>query len=302
MNWGTTPAISIAGGKGGIGKSSFTANLGLAFAQTGKRVVLLDADIGGANLHTMVGVSRPTKTLSNFFNDPAVTLESVVVPTPYPNLRLLSSADDLLSVVSPNYRAQQRLYKEIQSLHADLFMIDIAAGTDRRAIDFFTIAPIGIIIVELVPTSLENAFLFIKNLLMRYLLRVFYRDMGMRQTIQKLLDTTTTGHTLTLNELLDRVAQDEPDKIESFRKYFTARNYRMCMVVNSVRNLAQLPAVEKFAKIVKRYLDINLQIIGTLPYESLMDEAIGKRMPFVARYPDSGYMQSVQQIMKNLPV
>jgi flagellar biosynthesis protein FlhG len=52
--------IAIGGGKGGVGKSLIAANLAIYLSQLGKRVVLIDADLGGANLHTFVGVDRPT--------------------------------------------------------------------------------------------------------------------------------------------------------------------------------------------------------------------------------------------------
>src|SRR5436309_5447879 len=62
--------IAVGSGKGGVGKSLLTANVGIYLAQLGKRVVLLDADLGGANLHTFVGIDRP-----------AITLGAIVVVT-----------------------------------------------------------------------------------------------------------------------------------------------------------------------------------------------------------------------------
>ncbi|MCJ7664955.1 MAG: P-loop NTPase, partial [Desulfobacterales bacterium] len=47
---------AIAGGKGGIGKSFVTANLGIALCERGKKVIVVDADLGGANLHTLLGI------------------------------------------------------------------------------------------------------------------------------------------------------------------------------------------------------------------------------------------------------
>jgi flagellar biosynthesis protein FlhG len=58
--------VALGGGKGGIGKTLVSANLGIALAQRGKRVVLVDADLGGANLHTCLGLPQPAATLSDF--------------------------------------------------------------------------------------------------------------------------------------------------------------------------------------------------------------------------------------------
>jgi flagellar biosynthesis protein FlhG len=58
--------ISIGGGKGGIGKSLISANLGIELARRGKKVILVDADLGGANLHTTLGIDVPRRTLSDY--------------------------------------------------------------------------------------------------------------------------------------------------------------------------------------------------------------------------------------------
>ena len=57
---------TIGGGKGGIGKSLFTANVGITLAQMGNRVCVIDADLGGANLHSCLGVTQPMATLDDF--------------------------------------------------------------------------------------------------------------------------------------------------------------------------------------------------------------------------------------------
>src|SRR5689334_11725058 len=81
--------VAFGSGKGGVGKSLLTANVGIYLAQLGKRVVVLDADLGGANLHTFVGVERPAVTLSAFFERRVARIEDVVVPTTVNNLGLL---------------------------------------------------------------------------------------------------------------------------------------------------------------------------------------------------------------------
>src|SRR5690349_23654115 len=81
---------SIGGGKGGIGKSLLTASLGWQLARLGKRVVLLDADLGGANLHTCLGLPGPERTLGDFIQRRVERIEDVVVDTPFPRLKLLS--------------------------------------------------------------------------------------------------------------------------------------------------------------------------------------------------------------------
>ena len=72
--------VAFGGGKGGIGKSVVAANVGIALAQLGHSVLLVDADLGGANLHTCLGVSQPAATLSDFVLR-GVPLAQLAVPT-----------------------------------------------------------------------------------------------------------------------------------------------------------------------------------------------------------------------------
>src|SRR5437762_4963422 len=86
--------IAVGGGKGGVGKSLLAANLGIYLAQLGKKVVLLDADLGGANLHTFVGVERPAVTLGDFLNQSVGRLRECVVETAIKDLGLVSGQGD----------------------------------------------------------------------------------------------------------------------------------------------------------------------------------------------------------------
>src|SRR5205085_7904442 len=101
--------IAIGGGKGGVGKSLLAANLGIYLAQLGKRVVLIDADLGGANLHTFVGVERPKVTLGDFFDKRVPRIEDCVVETSVSGLGLISGEGDPLWAANPKPATKNRL-------------------------------------------------------------------------------------------------------------------------------------------------------------------------------------------------
>jgi flagellar biosynthesis protein FlhG len=297
MFWGNKFVISVASGKGGIGKSCFAANIGVMMAQMGKRVVLVDADIGAANLHTMVGVAYPEVTLNDFVNGQVLSLEQVMIPTPYDNLRLLSSASDVLSISSPNYKNRQKLVRALQKLEADVIIFDIAAGAHQRAMDFFSLAPFGIIVVGPIPTSLENAFSFLKNLLMRCLLRIFYHDAETRQAIMTMIDPRQKGHIPEFGDLLTELEKRAPEGVRKFRAEFSEEHYRLGIVTNVVKTSAQLAVTDKFAKMVRRYLGLNVLPLGALPYEAAMDASIIERIPHVIKFPAGAYTRNMKSII-----
>jgi flagellar biosynthesis protein FlhG len=293
MHWENKRVISVGGGKGGVGKSCFAANLGVRLAQRGKRILLVDADLGGANLHTMIGIRYPDRTLDDYISGRRSTLESTILESPYPRLRLLSSASDVLALSAPNYRERQKLLKGISQLDTDVIIFDIAAGSHTRAIDFFALAPIGVIIIEPVPTSLENAFTFMKNLLLRVLLRLYWQDKATRTYIESVSDPRNQEKYLQLNDLIQRLRAEDPEKILKFNELLDPANFRLFAVVNALKNPSQIPVGDNFVKIIKRYLTLNMTVLCTLPYEHTMDDAIGQRTPFAVRFPESGYSRGI---------
>jgi len=303
MRWGKKEVISVGGGKGGVGKSCFSANLGTQLSRMGKRVVLVDADIGSANLHTITGVRYPERTLDDFIKGRISRIEDTLINTPYPRLQLLSSASDVLSITEPNFAERQRLFKAIRGLDTDIIVFDIAAGTNMRTMDFFSLAPIMVIVIEPVPTSLENSFLFLKNLLLRHLMRLFYHNPQTRKIIAEMISPQGGRPTMMpFNELLDKLEAIAPKKIQDYKKNFVGKLTQVYLVANRLRSPQQKEVFVRFVKIVKRYLALNLKILGNLPFELNMDSAIIARTPFVIQYPQSGYSQEMYNVINNLPL
>ena len=160
--------VAVGGGKGGIGKSLVSANLGIALARAGHRVTLVDVDLGGANLHTCLGINQPQGTLSDVVTK-GTRIESLAAPTGIENLTLVSGAMDALDAANPRAQARARLVEQLQTLDADYLLLDLGAGTSLHTIDFFLLADHGVLVLLPEPTSVENAYRFLKAALFRRL-------------------------------------------------------------------------------------------------------------------------------------
>src|SRR5512136_2782672 len=77
---------SIGGGKGGIGKSLIAASVGWQLARMGRRVVLVDADLGGANLHTCLGLPPAGRTLADFIQRRVGSIDEILIEAGAPGL------------------------------------------------------------------------------------------------------------------------------------------------------------------------------------------------------------------------
>ena len=134
------PIWAFGGGKGGVGKSLLCAAVGVELAQRHLQVVAIDADLGAANLHTLLGLIHPPRTLTEFFADPETTLSEVCIETDVSGLRLVSGAAALLRAAHPRAAEKRRLLAGLETLDADVILIDLGAGTHYNTLDFFNLA------------------------------------------------------------------------------------------------------------------------------------------------------------------
>ena len=130
---------AIGGGKGGTGKTFVTSSMGTYLARKGKRIVLIDVDIGGANLHSFLGISRPKKSLSYFF-EKGVPLSKLALRTGIGNMYLITG--DIHSLASDNIKFTQKLklFRHILKLNKQYVLIDLGGGSNNNTIDTFLIA------------------------------------------------------------------------------------------------------------------------------------------------------------------
>ena len=122
----------------------------------------MDADLGGANLHTCLGMEQVEGGLGDFIEHRVAKLEDVLLPTGVPNLSLVSGASDQLDIANPKHQQKLRLLRSVQNLDADYAILDIGSGTSFNVLDFFLVADHGILTLIPEPTSVENAYRFLK--------------------------------------------------------------------------------------------------------------------------------------------
>ncbi|HVO31957.1 MAG TPA: P-loop NTPase [bacterium] len=288
---------AVGGGKGGIGKSLITANMGIILAQLGKRVVLIDADLGGANLHTTLGVPSPRATLGEFIQRKIENLEDIVTETPIPNLGLISGAYDFLGAANPKHAQKIRLLRKIQSLDYDFVLLDLGAGTAFNTLDFFLTAEQGILAVLPEPTSIENAYRFIKTAFYRRL-KMLEPHFGIREMIQLAMDQQSAKNVRTPSDLLEEIRKVEPEKGE--RLIREMRRFRPKLIVNQVRAGGDAAIGNQIATAVRKYFGIDMEYIGHLEYDDAVWRSVRRRRPLLLEFPSSKLHRSFGQIVDRL--
>ena len=155
--------IAVASGKGGVGKTNLSVNLSLALTNSGKKVLLLDADLGLANVDLLLGL-RAEYNLSHVISGER-SLDEIIVDGPE-GLKIIpaSSGTQMMSELTPAQHAGViRAFSEI-SLPVDMLVIDTAAGISDSGISFTRASHEVIVVVCNEPTSLTDAYALIKIL------------------------------------------------------------------------------------------------------------------------------------------
>ncbi|HTH13820.1 MAG TPA: P-loop NTPase, partial [Spirochaetia bacterium] len=156
--------IPIASGKGGVGKSLVAANLAIALAQAGRRVVLADLDLGGSNLHLILGLRGIPYGIGTYFNSPEMDFDDIIIDTDVENLRFIPGDSEIPGMANLKLAQKRSLIKNLLSLpDTDVLIIDLGAGTSTNTVDFFLMASQGVIITTPTLTATLNAYFFLKN-------------------------------------------------------------------------------------------------------------------------------------------
>lgn len=286
---------SVGGGKGGIGKSLLTASIGYQLAQLGKRVVLLDADLGGANLHTCLGLPNPEHTLGDFIRRRVATIDEIAVDTGVPNLRLISGASDFLSAANINHAQKARVLNRIRSLKVDVVLIDLGAGTSYNIIDFFLISDVGLLTVVPEPTSIENGYRFIKSALYRKL-----RGAAPEGRARELIDEAMMPREHEARgfrnpaELMAAIQREAPEAIEVLNKAMASFQPRF--ILNQVRAEADIAIGHQLVTTCMRHLGIRAGYAGFVHYDDSVWQAVRHRRLFMVEAPRSRAAEEVRRL------
>lgn len=164
---GLTRVISVTSGKGGVGKSTTVVNLAIALAEAGKRVLVLDADLGLANIHVLLGL-RPAHTLADVFAG-TMTLNNILLDGPA-GIQIIPASSGVQEIISLSPERQLLLMEAIESIASsfDYLLIDTQAGISQEVMYFNSASSEVLCIINAEPTSLTDAYALIKVLSKNY--------------------------------------------------------------------------------------------------------------------------------------
>jgi flagellar biosynthesis protein FlhG len=152
--------ITITSGKGGVGKTNVSVNMALAYARLGKKVVVMDADLGLANVNVMLNMI-PKWNLYHVIRKQK-TMREIMVETEY-GISIVAGASGFSKIANLTEDERMNFIDELDTLSsADIIIIDTAAGVSSNVLDFIAAADDAVIITTPEPTAITDAYGIIK--------------------------------------------------------------------------------------------------------------------------------------------
>lgn len=293
----TPEIIAVGGGKGGVGKTCFSANLAVEIGQKGWRVILVDCDLSCSNLDTVLG-ANPEQRLDHFFHQRGTKdLDGVAHQTEYTNVRLVAGTTGLLDVANPRFQQKEALTRELQRLDADVVIADLGAGAHLNTLDFFLVTESnGIVVLTPEKTSIDNAFKFLRSALYRKIER-FYKSPEVAALLR---------HNVTLREFIRAVR--EADAFDPAVKrqicgemVALAKSMRPKLVVNRVNNEYEAQLTSNIlSKSLREHLMIEPEYLGCMVFDTVVSEAVNSGVPFVMSHPRRPISSCIAEMVNRL--
>ena len=290
---------AVGGGKGGVGKSTMSTLLAFWLARMGKKTVLMDADFGGANIHTLMGIKSPPRTLNDYILKRYNSLEEICIDTEVENLRLICGAGDVLSMANPHVSQKAKIILNISKLNADYVVLDLGAGTSFNVLDFFLVAHRQIVVLVPQPISIQNAYAFVRNAVYRRLSRLASQQPYLQALIKASMDSE--------NELRLKTIRDFLQTVEDFRGKDVASELRkeiQMITPKVITNMVNGPKDRNAGKVIQlvaeKYLMIHPVDLGGIVYDKQLNSVISEMMPLTSLLQSSDAFANVYEIAMKL--
>ena len=289
--------IPVGGGKGGVGKSFVVANLGVVLARNGCRVIAVDGDLEGANLHTCLGVPEPSTSLADFVAQREDDLEKLLVETPIPNLKLIAATHGNLASAQPSHTRRIRLLRALRQLPADFVILDLGAGTHPAVLDYFMVGDGGLVVIVPEPTSVENAYSFLRAAFYRRL-RLAMVSHDMRRVVGMAMDQRNERGIRTPLDLLREIQASDPEEGTRFVK--TMKAFRPRIVINEASTAQDVKLGFAVRTVCRNYFGIGCDYLGYINHDEKARQSVKERRPLVDKYPRSDAAIYISRIARKL--
>jgi len=292
--------IPIASGKGGVGKSLVAANIAIAFAQAGQRVVLADLDLGASNLHLVMGYQAPKIGIGTYLNNTKSDFADVIVETDVRGLRFIPGDNEIPGTANLSVSQRKALVKQLLALkeETDILILDLGAGTHQSILDFFLISNQGIVVSAPAVTAVLNAYVFLKNAVFRVMFNSCGKGSRARTYLEKIRKEGAGHNKLYVPKILPQIKKIDSASYKKFVDRLETLHPRLIM--NMVDEPKNADVAMKIRRSCEEYLDLKIEHMGIIYRDVVQDTALASRLPITLYKPQSILSQAIYRIAEKI--
>jgi flagellar biosynthesis protein FlhG len=292
-----TVFYAFGGGKGGIGKTFLSANFGIHLAKKGKKTLIVDLDLGGANVHTYLGIQPTGPNLKDYLNSKVTSIEDVISGTNNANLYFIKGLDDWSSDVKITPEKTSAMISAIKACQFDCVVFDLAAGTHNETIEFFLACDKQIIVTTPEPTSIENSYQFLKKAFHKTVMDTS-RELKCVDEVNKLLNHKERFNIKTPAQLITFLEEKEPELGKVLKKRI--QSIVPQILINQARSHQDQILAGSIEKICSQYFGMKCESLGYVNYDSAVWQSLRALRPFQIEQTKSNTTNELSRVFDRL--
>ncbi|BAH77573.1 P-loop NTPase [Solidesulfovibrio magneticus] len=287
--------VAVVGPKGGVGKTTISANLALALCRLGRRVAATDLDLGSSNLHFVFGIRDVPHTLDDFLMNKVASLADVVLDTGLPGLQLIAGGN-VPGIASLPYQRKIKLLRHLRSLDCDYLLLDLAAGVSNNVIDFSLMARRSLLVTTPDIPSLMSLYSYVKSMAYRRL-HLFFKqagNAGLMDLLEASKDPDVRPDLKTLEDFYRQGASIDAELIRQGREVLA--RFDPVIVVNRVRTEADRNAGTVIGNLMARFLSLEGGRTLCVREDGAVGRATARMRPALLTEPDAPFVHDVMAL------
>ncbi|MBF0481381.1 MAG: P-loop NTPase [Desulfovibrionaceae bacterium] len=287
--------LGVIGPKGGVGKTTISANLAIALTRAGANVVAMDLDLGSANLHVVFGLRNVRHTLDDFLVNKVASLDAVVMDTAVPGLKLIAGGN-VPGIASLPYQRKVKLLRHLRKLDCDYLLLDLAAGVTNNVVDFALIAQKSLLVTTPDVPSLMSLYSFLKTSVYRRL-QLLFRSSGdarLLALLENAGDAEAHPELKTMADFFTQAALIDPELAERGAKVLA--RFDPLILVNRVKTASDMKAGRAISNLMDQFLGLHRGEILSIREDAAVGAAAARMQPALLSAPDCGFALDMRKL------
>ena len=300
--------LAVGGGKGGVGKTLISANIAAYLGNLGLKVLVVDMDLGGANLHSHFGLEKSSLNITSYISSRNIDLKDLLIQTRVEGVFLLAGGQEeywtggLDSYKSAFLSLSNNIVNAKSDLEFDVVVVDLGAGNQQYTMDFFSLAHTGLVVSLPESTSLENSYSFIKSIFWRIISNIG-NQLNLEREANELLDLLFSpkkelASFIPLRKKILEQKKNYPELIEAILASLNGRS--LGIVINQTRTFKDIDLSQSMSTICQHYFGVRSKSYGYLSYDEMVWKSMRHQGVFILDFPHSPASRCLRNLVHNL--